>query len=490
MPENALSTRNQLINALLKTVHRDLASYTESGLAAAKSDPELLGHFCAWNDKAGRIRDAKMAYPVLALRSLSSDDKDLAENAIACLLRLSPRDLVKAYDYNKSLSAKSLVIHGGWRRLLENGLRQYIKVREDSPGWWTATAIQHRKSLKQLYRLSHLKPSETAQKVLFDREFATGSVWADIAGLKKMPPNEQASVILKRKLPFEVIVGSADVKNQSVLLAIVEGMTGNQLITNTKMLERLGVMNDGILRAAYDAALVRAKSDKKVETLKAGRAAAEITDKGLKGKLERLQETKTAALGNIEGDWLVLGDRSGSMAKSVEMAKQIAALIAERVKGAVHLVFFNIDPVHFDVTGKSYAEIQKMTARVNAAGGTSIGCGLNFILEKGLTVQGIAIASDGGENTAPYFSDVYKKYAEKFGVEPTTYFYHLDGESDRLANSCKTAKIEVERFEADKLDYYSLPQLVNLMRVNRYSFYEEIMECPLLTFADALKSRN
>ena len=39
------------------------------------------------------------------------------------------------------------------------------------------------------------------------------------------------------------------------------------------------------------------------------------------------------------------------------------------------------------------------------------------------------------------------------------------------------------------VDYYSLPNLVQTMRSNRYSLIDEIMQVPLLTLAEVLKKR-
>lgn len=482
MVETTPYTRNQLLSTLLKTGHKDLAQYTDVGLRAAIADPDLFGHFVAWNVKMGKIRDAKKALPVLALRGLGKADRDLAENAIACLLSLSPTDLVKAYDYNLAVTTSGRTIPAGWRRLLEQGIQRYLRERESRTNWWIKTAVQHRRALKRLYRLSHTKPSGFAQGVLFDRQWSDQSVFGKIAALRTMPPAEQAAVILQHSLPFEVVVGAADVKNEAVLLALIEGMTGNQIITNSQMLERLGVTRIAALRASYDAAILRAKSDTRVEALKAGQAAVRVTDAGTKAKLEKLQEVQTAQLGGIDGDWLVLGDRSGSMSASIELARKIAALITERVKGKVYLVFFNIAPTAFEVTGLSYEKIVEATRRVSAGGGTSIGCGLDYVLSNRTFVQGIAIVSDGGENTSPRFATVYQKYAEAMAVEPTVYLFHVPGEADSLSGSCAGAGIPLERFDASQLDYYSLPNLVQTLRTNRYQLVDEILAYPLLTF--------
>lgn len=487
--ETQAYSRNKLVASLMQIKHGDLSLYIPDGLAAAKADPDILAHFIAWNQKNGKVRDAKVALPPLALRGLAAKDADLAENAVAHMLSLSPRDLVRAYDFSKALTKDGKVIPGGHRRLLESGLKLYLEQREGSQKWFDKTVLQHRRSMKQLYRLSHKKPSPHAQAILFDHRYPKHSVFTKVAQLRTMGPKEAAGVILEYQIPFEVAVGAVSkAKDKDIVLALLEGMTGNQVITNTQMFQRLGVMTDSALKAAYDKAIERAKADGKVETLKAGRAARQVKGTTNAAKLEDLQQVKTAQLGTIEGDWLVLGDCSGSMEKSMEVARHIASIIAERVSGAVYLVFFDTSPTYFDITGKSYTEVVEITRRVTAGGATSIGCGLDYIRSRGIVVNGIAIASDGGENRAPTFSEVYKKYCQALAIEPPVYFFHVPGDGDALSRNMAHAGIQLEQFElGSNVDYYSLPNIVKTLRANRYALYDEIMETPLLKFADVFR---
>lgn len=490
--ENTQYSRNKLITTLLKIGHGDLSIYVNDGLLAASAEPELLAHFVAWNDKNGKVRDSKVAFPIIALRGVTKNDTDLAQNAVAHLLKLSPRDLVRAYDFNKKMTAEGRPIPAGFRRLLEQGLKMYLTAREANNKWFDKVTLQHRHSMKRLYRLSHQKPGDRAQKILFDQKYPRGHVLAKVAKLNQMPPKEAAGVILNNHIPFEVIVGAGvNLKEESIALAILEGMSGNQVITNTKMLERMGVQSNPILKTAYEQALERAKTDKKVETLKAGRAAEKVTDKKVAEKLAAVQSVKTAQLGSINGDWLVLGDASGSMRESIELARKLAAFIAERVAGAVYLVFFNTSPTFYEVSGKSYDDILKLTGRIMAGGGTSVGCGLDYLRSKGTVINGIAIASDGGDNSGIRFHDAYTKYVAQLQTEPTVYFYRVPGDPDQLTRLCEMANIQVIKHDLGaNVDYYSLPNLVATMRANRYSLVDEILETPLLTFNDVFNQKE
>ena len=482
--EKTLITQNQIVNQILRIGHGDLSTFTEVGLKAVTHEPELFAHLIAYNQKRGEVRDSKVALPVIALRG--ERDMEFYENAAAHLCLLSARDLVRAVRYHKSLS----VTTNGGAQWLKTAVELYLRKREKQRGWWDRTALQHRGSLKTLYAMNHIKPSGRADSILFKRQYPKGSVFAKLPQLKNMKPDEAAGTILNYKIPFLIAVGAlGGIKDKTdIILALIEGMSKAELINNTAALKRWGVMENSTLKAAYDEGLTSEKKKGKVSTLKAGRAAEAVTDKKLKKKLERVQEEQIEKKGGIEGDWLVLADRSGSMEQSIEVAQHVSSILARQVKGQVHLIFFNTNPTYFDVTGMTFEKIKEATRRMYASGGTSIGCGLDMAFSKGYVVNGIAICSDGGENTAPRFATVYGKYCEKAGVEPTIYLFHVPGDRDDLSRSVSAAGFQMEKFSlGSRPDYYVLPQLAETMHTSRYTLVDKIMETKLLRFEDVFK---
>ncbi len=295
-----------------------------------------------------------------------------------------------------------------------------------------------------------------------------------------------------RQIPFLIAAGAmgSRMKEPDVLMAIIQRMSPTELVTNMKRLEKLGVKNIPALRAALEEALKKTASSGK-NMLKTSKAVESVDDEKLKAKLNALQEKQFAAKvqkQGVEGDWLVCGDCSGSMQTAIEGARQVAAILAKMVKGQVHLVFFNDTPRYFDVTGKTYEELVSLTSRIGANGGTNLGCSLQYILDRKIQVSGIAIISDGGENRQPVFADRYKAYIQKWSTEPTVYFYHLSGDADFFSVNMRQAGIGFETFDlvSKGFDYYSLPNLVQTMRVSRYSLIDEIMESRLLTLDQVL----
>lgn len=470
-------TKNQIVNELTKSPHGNLKEYVDMGKKAIAAEAEFFAHMVAWNQKNGQVRDAKVALPVVTLTDRTQPE-EFTENALAHVVSLDPRNLVRAVQFAKDLKTNGHQM----RRLIQN----YLKELESNWGKWQRVAVQHRKSLKSLYSFPYnggrVKCSERAGKILFDGIYHKGTVFYEIAQLKNMNPVEAAGTIMENKIPFLIAKGAlgAKLKEPALLLALIGRMSPSELVNNTKFLEDMGMKNVPALRAAYDEALTKAAKSKK-NTLKATKAIENVKDEGLKNKLRGLQEKQIKNV-SVDGNWVVLGDRSGSMTAAIGIAREVSGTLAKMVKGEVHLIFFDTSPQYLNVTGKSLDEIQALTKNIRAGGGTSIGCGIQYLIDKNTLVDGIAIVTDGGENGTPTFAQTYKKYAKKFDHEPTVYIYRTPGYSHSFTSGLKSDGIDVQEFDVSgKSDYYALPNLVQTMRVSRYSLIDEIMETPLLT---------
>jgi hypothetical protein len=476
-------TKNKIISELAKSAHGKLDEYVPIGTAATKAEPEFMAHLISWDKIKGQIRDAHVALPVVSL-SVPGFPGELAENSFAHLALLGPRELLKAYRFAKGLKLPERMRR--LRRLIE----LYLRTREQNAPSWDRIAIQHRATLKELYGLVHIKPSDRADSVLFKCVYPQGSIFEVVATLKDLAPVAAAGQIMKWKIPFLIALGALGkkAKETDLVLALIERMSPTELVTNTKTLERLGLKSNPALRGAYDKAMEKA-SKSKANVLKTTRAAEAIEDEGLKEKLRGMQDRQLQAMG-VEGNWLVLGDRSPSMVYSVELAKEVAGTLAKMVKGKVWLVFFDSHPISIDVTGLTLDQIKMATKHITAGGsGTSIGCGLQRMIDEKVKVDGIAIVSDGGENTAPRFAKTYQEYCKVFDKEVPVFLYHCTGDVDTFTSSMEKENLDMQVFDlrSSKADYYSLPNLVATMRTNRYSLIDEVMATKLLTLGDVFK---
>jgi hypothetical protein len=482
-------TRNVIFSSLAKSPHGELMEYVEVGQAAARREPEFFAHLISWNAAKGAIRDAKVALPMIALTQAQfTKEGEFKENALAHFVKLGPRELEKALRF-----AFALKVPGRGRTLI-NLVRRYLQARERNWGTWERTAIQHRSTLANLYALSHLKPKALQMgKILFEGMAPTGTMFEAVRQLKNMSPLEAAGTIAEKRIPFLIASGAlgAKMKDTDLLLALINRMTPVELVTNATMLERLGVKSNPALRAAWEAKLEKASKSKR-SVLKTGHQAGKVTDAGMKAQLNALQEKQLSNL-SVKGNWIVACDKSNSMTSSIEAGKFVAATLAKMAEGKVTLIFFDTVPARvFDVTGQTLERIQSDTKHVRADGGTSIGCSLQYAIDRNVEADGIVVVSDAQENTPPFFIDAYKTYSVKVGKEVPVYLYRLEpgmrGYADTdLAVSMKRAGMDLQEFDLRgmKIDYYSILNLVQTMRVSRYSLADEVMEAPLLTLDEA-----
>ncbi len=492
MTETAL-TKNQILDQLTKSPHGKLIEYCEVANKAVAQDPEFYAHLIAWDFIKGQIRDSKVAFPVISLASKDYPET-FVSNSLAHLALLSPRDFLRGLRFYREMRhhdwGQFATLYGtpGHHKDIKRVVERYLRAREANQGWFVRSALQHRKAIKELYALYHVKPSGNADSILFKGIYPKGTVFSTVSQLKDMSPSEAAGYILNQKIPFLVAQGAlgAKIKEPELVLALITRMSPTELVTNTKMLERLGIKTNPSLRSAYAEGLKRA-SVSKANTFKATTAAAVLEDDNpIKEKLLGLQEKQIETMGGVDGDWLVLADKSGSMQHAIEIARKVAATLARSVKGTISLVFFDTSPRYIDATGKTYDALLKETAHVTANGGTSIGVGLQYALERKLPVDAMAIISDGAENQHPQFAAVYQVASEQWGKKVPVYLYRVRGTDHPmhtvvfLENCNKVGADLIIRDLTAGTDFYSLPNLINTMRVKRYSVIDEIMATPLL----------
>lgn len=478
--ESQALTKSQIIAELARSSHGQLDDYLRVGVKAAVEDPEFFAHLIAWNEKNGQIRDSKKALPICQLATLEGvaaegpGKSTLVDNALAHLALLDPKDLLETARWaHKKVS----------RFKMARLVKAYLRAREKSPNWWDKTVLAHRVSMKNLYGLYHVKASDRAAKILYRGKYPPGSAFEAVAKLGKVGAQEAADLIVEHRLPLlTVLPHLSKYKNDTgFVAAMIDRMSSVDLVNNTKLLEKLGLNNSPVLRAAYDEKLSEVAKSKKA-AFKATQAAEHVKSDRLTARLQGVQE-KQADLQKVDGKWLIICDKSGSMHEAIEVARVITGAMS-RVAEESHLVFADTSARYLNVTGWDYDRIVKETSLVTAGGGTSIGVGLDYLLQRGIEVDGIVIVSDAAENSGPAFARTYRAYTERFGKAPSVYLYKVRGEySDRLIDEMKSTQQDMTIFDltSTKIDRYSLTNLIATMRSNKYSLVDEIMSTPLLT---------
>jgi hypothetical protein len=138
-------------------------------------------------------------------------------------------------------------------------------------------------------------------------------------------------------------------------------------------------------------------------------------------------------------------------------------------------------PREIKAKGKTLTDWEKAFASVRPGGNTSIGCALQALLRSKVYVDQIVIITDGGENATPYFHDVYKKYVEEMGIQPSVIIIRVGSWYEQFYIRLVRLGIDTELYTPDANDYYGLPGLIPLLsRKSKLDLLMEIMETPLV----------
>jgi hypothetical protein len=107
----------------------------------------------------------------------------------------------------------------------------------------------------------------------------------------------------------------------------------------------------------------------------------------------------------------------------IAVGKQLTPLIsaitqAELFVYAFYTIPYSTIPYSITAKGKELTDWEHAFQYINAGGSTSIVCALQAMRKKKQVVDQIILVTDEGENTDPYFGEVYKTYCREFAVMP------------------------------------------------------------------------
>jgi len=171
-------------------------------------------------------------------------------------------------------------------------------------------------------------------------------------------------------------------------------------------------------------------------------------------------------------------DKSSSMTQTIEVAKEIAALISAVCADFRVLAF---DSVAFEVEaqGVERSTWKQAFKLVRANGSTSIGAPLAKLTRERRYVEQVVIIIDMDGNTHPYLAATYVEYAQTIGTGPQLIIVGVGGNSLRFLNTLHNADVPLPVWEFGG-DYFSLPNLLPLLALpSRAELVEQIMSVPL-----------
>ncbi len=364
---------------------------------------------------------------------------------------------------------------------LRTEIVRYLREREAEPDWFDSTVLVARKALKRMYALLHVSPGDRAQKIVFDEEPPADSRLFALKELARAEsPADQARAIVVHAIPYRVAATVIKQMTPTVLLALIERMSPQELINNLGALRRRGAFDHADLKALIAAKLPEAKTASRVSAYKAEEAmkAADVPD-DVRRTLEEVADAQVKAKGRIARPTALLIDKSGSMSAAIELGKRIGALVSSVSAKAFYAYAFDTVAYPIEAAGTDLASWEKALKGIAAGGGTSCGVALEMMRRKAQYVEQIILVTDEGENTPPLFVQTLKKYREDVKADPSVCFVRTPGGGMYLEDQCRQAGIMADAFQFTG-DYYALPNLVPLLsRPSKLDLLIEILEYPL-----------
>src|SRR5262249_36604283 len=265
-------------------------------------------------------------------------------------------------------------------RALRPEIVRYLREREADSDWFDGSVLVARKAIKRMYALLHVAPGERAQKILFDEDPpAESRIFALRALARAESPADQARAIVEHAIPSRVASTVVKQMTPTVLLALIDRMSPQELINNLGALKRRGAFENPALKTLIEAKLQEAKTADRVSAFKAEEAikAADLPD-DVKHALEQVADAQVKAKGRIDRPTALLIDKSGSMSVAIELGKRIGAMVSSVSAQALYVYAFDTLAYPIEAAGPDLAAWEAAIKGITAGGGTSCGVGVEM----------------------------------------------------------------------------------------------------------------
>lgn len=462
--------RLEILNSLLTTPHRELSKVADLHNEMSRLDPIFYGHLACWYQHSGDVRDHKEVFVANLLTSELPEHRDAG---FMLLQEFPPYQVGRIIDFMKQQKGKA-------PRSARTAVTRYLRKREADPDLFDRAALRGRKAMKHLYATLHIAPGPRAEAVLFKNDPPENSLAAAMKTLAAaVEPIDQARLIVEKSIPYAVAIGAISKITPTVLVALINAMTPQEVINNLKSLKARGAMDHADVKALIDGKLDKAATSGRVSAFKA-LVAADVTelDAETAARLERVTNEQVKRKGSITKSTALLVDKSGSMEQAIEAGKHLASLISGIAQAGLHVYAFDNMPYEVKASGSELSDWEKAFRHIHAGGSTSIGAPLEAMRLQKVVVEQIILITDEQENTSPYFADVYEAYKRDLNVAPNVVIVKV-GRANGWIDDKMKGKGQVDTFQFDG-DYYSLPNLVPMLaRPSRLELLLEIMSIPL-----------
>lgn len=407
-----------------------------------------------------------------------------------------------------------LVKHKGhgkpMNRVLRGAVKNFLMYREETEGMIEGAIIRMRSAMRFLYAKAHLVPGGSddhwINRCLFHGEAPEGS---RIEAMKKLAasndPAEQAEIIMKSRLPYPTVRSMVKTITPSILIALIDAMSPQELLANLATIKREGGFNNPEIKELIHGKIkdVQKAKKSKVDALKGDTAAEAVADldEDTKKLVQAATDAQLKQHGKIGVPTVLIIDKSASMGKAIELGKLLGAAIGQAAGDNFAACYlFDHNPVRVrwtkaDGDRGSFSAWKKKLAMHRCGGATNLGSVLRSMISENVYAEQIVIITDEGENGHPEFHELLSEYKKKFGMMPDIVIVRMGRHSvynaNRVANSCKMAGATVDSMDVQDIDKISIPNLIQLLsKKSIFDLVQEILRLPLPTKEEWFKKQE
>ncbi len=385
---------------------------------------------------------------------------------------------------------------------LRSAAKSYLKYREQNDKLMEGALLRGHKHLKQFYVRTNTIPMGSAEswvnKFLWQGETVEGSRLAALKRLEsESDPVVQAEIIMENKLPYTSVTSVIKNMTPSVLVALVNSMSYQELMQSLGSLKKRGAFDDPDIKALINGKLEKAQkaSKTRIDAMKGAKAAkaVENLDADTASIVTKVTDSQIKRHGNISLRTVLMIDKSGSMTDAIELGKELGAAIAQACREDNPPITYMFDSIPTliewtdndgDIRTKSAWD--KKLEMFRAGGGTSPSTVVRALISNKTVVDQIVIVTDEGELDAGGFANQLKNYEHQLGHLPNVVIVRVGGyRSDRMERSMKSRNIDVDVLLCDSVDSVAMPNVIQLLsRKSVFDLIQEILSLSLPSRAD------
>lgn len=504
--QTEVDVRQKMFESFLQCPHRDTEQALKIHLELRERDPLFYAHLACWYRKQrDQLRDHNEIFAALLSLDPYVDNREVGLALIrkhATFMKAKIVGLIKGktvkirektgkkvgkHDEVK-IKEKKVGLFTHMPTCLKRDLGAFLAWLDEDPTRFDTVALKSAKDLKELYYAKGDHPykhSDRAHQILWKGKYPKDS---KLNALKEVSsaktPEKAAKLIVENKLPYNIAVGLVSQITPSVLVALINAMTPQEVLANMASLEERGALDNADTKKLIEAKLEQAKKSGKVSSLKASTAVktGRIKDEKTARMMTEVTDTLIKKTGVITVPTAIFVDRSGSMHEAIVVGKRCAAAVSGVTTAPLYVVAFDDSPMEIKSKGTGLSDWEKAFAPVRSGGQTSMACALLYLQAHKMAVEQIVVITDEGENCHPTFAQVYPGYCKALNVKPHVIVLHVGNPGNTFSSLLKASNIPFDLYTPKASDDYSIPGLIQLLsRKSKLDLVMEIMDTPLLT---------